>query len=575
MRQRLGKRVVDAAVAPPRGTRYLWDSEVPGFALRVYKGKDGALRRVYIVRFTMPNGSSRWITIGRHGGPGRPDARGNPRTLTAELAREEALRFRGMWQAGENPRAQRAAGRVAGDPDPRTPCPTLEDFAKTYLDLHSDVHKAARSAEEDRGYLTRHILPALGKRRLDDIGPGEVSQLQAKLRGKPTTANRCLEVISTMVNKARLWKVLPRTHENPCADLPRFKETRRERYLTGAELARVGPALVAEQGTHPYHVAAILVLAFTGGRPVEILTLKWDQLRVDQAMVMLHRKGRWLPLYIPKPAIAVLEALAPKDGNPYVFPGANTASPVSMSRLQQLWARVRAAAGKPERVLDLVHLFGAERRQLNDRRHAQPPHLSDQAVGRDRIPTEQHTGVRNARQLFIGERERLRIVGHRSGRPFHGPAIRGSAVDPERDGDAVGRFVLHVAGVPVLDGGDTDPRVGRDLAGRQQPSSQVSKHGVDLFRGHHRLGPALSGFPLGRQLQLLPHGPVDDRLEGRARPLLFLLKRRSDFRRQCVLVTIAASGHLSSTAARIPDRVRPRQEMALDTRGCRWISCAA
>lgn len=359
MRQRLSKRVVDSAAAPSRGTRYLWDSEVPGFALRVYGGKDGVLRRIYCVRFSA-KGRDCWITIGHHGSPGRPDARGNPRTLTAELAREEALRFRGIWQAGGNPREAREAGRFAGEPEPRPPCPTLEEFSERYLELHSDVHKAPRSAEEDRGYLSRHILPALGKRRLDDIGPGEVAQLQAALRGKPTTANRCVEVISTMVNKARLWKVLPKAHENPCDDLPRFKETRRERYLTGEELARLGPALVAEKGENPYAVAALLVLAFTGARPHEVLELKWEQLRLDQGLVMLYRKGRWLPLYLPKPAVAIIEAQQPKDGNPYVFPGKVVAHHVSMGGLHTVWKRVRESAQLVDvRPYDLRHTLAS------------------------------------------------------------------------------------------------------------------------------------------------------------------------------------------------------------------------
>ena len=206
MRQRLTKRLVEQAAAPEKGSRYLWDSEVPGFAVRVYTGSGGGVRRIYVVRFNKPNGSSVWITIGHHGTPWRPDASGHPRTLTADLARDEAIVHRGTWQAGEDPRAVRAAGRVTLDvPDvpARPQCPTLTEFQKRYLEEHADVHKAPSSAKEDRGYLTRHILPALGDLRLDDIGPGEVSKLQAALRGKPTTANRCIEVVSTIINKAR------------------------------------------------------------------------------------------------------------------------------------------------------------------------------------------------------------------------------------------------------------------------------------------------------------------------------------------------------------------------------------
>jgi hypothetical protein len=94
LRQRLTKRVVDAAVAPLKGSQYLWDSEVPGFALRVYTGADGVLRRIYCVRFSS-RGRDCWITIGHHGTPWRPDARGNPRTRDRVRGVQRPMRARG------------------------------------------------------------------------------------------------------------------------------------------------------------------------------------------------------------------------------------------------------------------------------------------------------------------------------------------------------------------------------------------------------------------------------------------------------------------------------------------------
>lgn len=360
-RERLTKTVVEEAAAPEKGTRFLWDAEVRGFAVRLYRGNDGVVRRIYVARFSKPGGGSSWITIGRHGAPWRPDARGKPRTLTADLAREEALRLRGTWLAGEDPRAVRAARRVALAKPKRPDVPTLGEFKKRYLAEHSEPYKAASSAREDKGYLERHIIPALGAAtRLDDIGPGEVTAMHSALRTKPTTANRCVEVIRTMINKAKLWKALPRDHENPCDEVPRFKETRRERYLAPEELARLGPVLAAEKIENPYGVAALLTLAFTGARPNEVLTLKWEQLRLDQGVVMIRRKGRWLPLYLPGPAVAVLADLPRKEGNPYVFPGRRVANPMSMGGLHTMWRRVRDAAQLVDvRPYDLRHTLAS------------------------------------------------------------------------------------------------------------------------------------------------------------------------------------------------------------------------
>lgn len=340
---RLTKRLVEAAQPPARGRRYLIDAEVPGFTAIVRRGAKRVFR-TYAIRFGAA-GRQRWITIGEHGGPWKPDPKtGNPRTLTTELAREEALRFRGIWQAGGDPRVVRAAGRAEGERPPRPPCPTLEDFARDYLEKHSDVHKALRTAKEDRGYLDRHLLTWRGKARLDDIGPGDIAELQASLKGIPVTANRCVSLISHIFTMARRWRVLPKSHENPCVDVPRFKERRRERYLTAEELARLGPALLAEKADNPYTVAAVLVLAFTGARPSEILELKREQLRLELGHVMLLRKGQWRPLYLPPPALLILDEVPEVAGNPYVFPGRIVAGHVSMGGLHTMWKRVRTAA---------------------------------------------------------------------------------------------------------------------------------------------------------------------------------------------------------------------------------------
>ena len=368
-RERLTKRAVEALAPPPKGAVFLWDTEVPGFAVRVHRAANGATWRAYVLRFKS-QGKDRWITIGKHGTPWRPAPRtAAPRTLTAELAREEALRCRGVWQSGGDPRALRALARAAEEPAMRPPCPTLEEFSKRYLNQHSDVHKAYRSAKEDRGYLKRHVLPWRGPSRLDDIGPGDVAELQATLKERPITANRCVALVSHMFTMARRWREIPKSIENPCEDVPRFNEQKRERYLSAAELARLGPALVAEKGEHLHAVAAILVLAFTGARPTEVLELEREQLRLELGHVMVKRKGRWLPIYLPPPAIAILKETPGMTGNPYVFPSKVGPDPEKKRRpghvtltgeVHDVWNRVRKAAGLEDvRLYDLRHTLAS------------------------------------------------------------------------------------------------------------------------------------------------------------------------------------------------------------------------
>ncbi len=179
---KLTKRVVEAA-ADTGAERMLWDLEITGFGLRL---RDG--RKVYVLRYgTGRRHRARKITIGEHGAAWRPDSDGSARTLTAELAREEALRLLGARAEGKDPAQARAALRAV---------PTLEEFSKRYLTDHVEAHKKESSQTGDRGNLRLHVLPALGQMRMDLIRAAEVTRMHVAMKSKAVTANRCLALVS-------------------------------------------------------------------------------------------------------------------------------------------------------------------------------------------------------------------------------------------------------------------------------------------------------------------------------------------------------------------------------------------
>ena len=85
------------------------------------------------------------------------------------------------------------------------------------------------------------------------------------MRDKPTQANRALGVISKMMNLAEAWGLHP-DRSNPCYHVRKFKETRRERFLTTDELARLGKALDEEESFAPAAVTEFRLLLYTGAR---------------------------------------------------------------------------------------------------------------------------------------------------------------------------------------------------------------------------------------------------------------------------------------------------------------------
>ena len=69
-----------------------------------------------------------------------------------------------------------------------------------------------------------------------------IAELHHALRETPYQANRTLGVLSKMFALAEMWGMRP-DGSNPCLHIKRYKEERRERFLSAEEFARLGKVL--------------------------------------------------------------------------------------------------------------------------------------------------------------------------------------------------------------------------------------------------------------------------------------------------------------------------------------------
>ena len=84
-----------------------------------------------------------------------------------------------------------------------------------------------------------------------------------------------------MFNLAELWNLRP-DGSNPCRHVKRFREEKRERFLSDDEYQRLGTVLreVEVDGSEtPAAVAAIRLLMLTGCRLSEIQKLRWEHVQ--------------------------------------------------------------------------------------------------------------------------------------------------------------------------------------------------------------------------------------------------------------------------------------------------------
>ena len=325
------KRAVDAL----KPGSIVWDDDVPGFGVRCQRR-----RKVYVLKYaTGRRGVSRWITIGVHGAP-----------WTAETARGEARKLIGVIKAGGDPAAAREATRGL---------PTIAELGDRYMNEHAIPHKAPRSAAADRAMLARVIVPALGKLRVDRVSGADVATLHHSRRSTPTDANRALALMGKMLSLAELWGMRPRG-SNPCRGIKRFKEQRRERFLSEQELARLGAVLRDAEASAPYFVAAVRLLLLTGARRSEVLLARWDHVDLQQATLRVDqpKEGKPKLIRLSPPALALLSRLPRIEGNPYVLPGRLEGQPIA--GIGHWWERVRDAAGLADvRLHDLRHSWAS------------------------------------------------------------------------------------------------------------------------------------------------------------------------------------------------------------------------
>ena len=333
---RITKRSVDAIKAGGTDTVY-WDGELTGFGLRVRRSG----RKSYVVQ-TRIAGKLCWFTIGPHG------------PLNPNQARARALEILACAKKGIDPR----------DADARREAePSMADLGRRFLEEYVPVHCKPSTREEYSRSVRLFVDPVIGELRVPEVQRKDIAALHHGLRDKPYQANRTLGVLSKMFSLAEVWGWRP-DGSNPCRHVKRYKEHKRERFLSPEETERLGQVLREAEEEMPSAVAAFRLLLLTGCRMSEIRDLRWDYVN-DDCIELPDAKtgGRVVPL--GPEARAVLSAIPRDEDNPWVISGRLPGS--HLTDLQRPWRRIRKQAGlEGVRIHDLRHSFASRALALGE-----------------------------------------------------------------------------------------------------------------------------------------------------------------------------------------------------------------
>lgn len=351
---KITKRVVDATL-PGEEEQRVWDTEVKGFVLRVFPNG----RKSYGVKYRIGS-RQRWLTIGDHGTP-----------WTAEEARDRAKAAIRSAEDGIDPQGIKEQRRRAVTVDQLTELYLVEGRA-------AKPTKKESSWEFDASCMRRHVSPLIGRQPAAELVHTDIERLQADIKAGKTArtiktkkrglarvaggeviAGGVVRSLSAMMNWAVREGIIK---ANPCKGVKTVRPPKRERYLTGDEIRRLFIAadeLVEEGALAAPFAAAIRLLALTGARRTEILELRWSEVDLERARIVLPRERsktgeKTIPLNIA--ACNLIRAQARL--NDFVFPGRGAKGPlVGMSHR---WEVVRDRAGLPDlRIHDLRHSFAS------------------------------------------------------------------------------------------------------------------------------------------------------------------------------------------------------------------------
>lgn len=329
---RLTRRSVEAA--QKAASRYtLWDGDLKGFGLRV----EPSGTKTYIVRYRVGGGrrgTLRQFKIGRAS------------KLTPDEARDLAKTALARVETGADPQAERVEARKAL---------TIAELCDLYM-AEGVATKKASTVALDRIRVERHIKPLIGGRKITELSASDVERMMNGIasgkirsedhphaRGGRTAATKSVKLLRAIFNFAIARRLC---EENPTLSVKTFADVKRERFLSPAELGRLGDALAAAEaeGANPHHVAIIRLLALTGARKNEIARLRWSEVDLERALLQLEdsKTGR-KAVRLGAAALELLSEVDRTKKSPWVFPDPRDRN-LPIRNLDWFWVGIRKRA---------------------------------------------------------------------------------------------------------------------------------------------------------------------------------------------------------------------------------------
>ncbi|MCC8399737.1 MAG: tyrosine-type recombinase/integrase [Rickettsia endosymbiont of Platyusa sonomae] len=268
-------------------------------------------------------------------------------------AREKALELKSQIAKGINPMEEK--GKLSNElPDVLSTEPTFKELFDKYI---NDYGRYNIKRWQDRIVTMDRQGKHFYSMKISTIQKAHIQQTFNNLTnvGK-YTANRFLEMLSSIFNKAIEWELL---EKNPVFGIKKHKEQSRDRYITKEEIPQFFQAL--EEEKNQLIKDFILISLYSGVRKNNVLSMRWENISFANKIWYIPntKNGEPHTMVLVDEAIKILQARKEQINSEWVFPS-NTSSSGHLQEPKKAWKRICQKAGlKNLRLHDLRRTCGS------------------------------------------------------------------------------------------------------------------------------------------------------------------------------------------------------------------------
>ena len=235
----------------------IWDTQLKGFHISITQKNHKSFYFTYRNNFNR----KKWLKIGDF-----------PKINTTQ-ARKLVLQNYAKVATGKDPVAEIRQERYGQ---------TVKDLMKLFISNHC---VALKTCDSYIYTINKHILPALGHKKLTEVTRQDVLRIRSKyikykadgtLDGGGWNANRIKNIISRFYNWC--YEEGLYTGLNPTIRIKNFPAKFRNRYLNYDEVRRFIKACLDYKQINPLPSYSLILLLITGKRKGEIMNLRWRNL---------------------------------------------------------------------------------------------------------------------------------------------------------------------------------------------------------------------------------------------------------------------------------------------------------